>query len=64
MKEPEKVTDREKYFIEYAEYVFNKRDEYYKLHPKEDKTDDAAADKTAEAKVDDVEMNEDELLKD
>ena len=76
-------------FLEFAEYVFKKRDEYYKLHPKEEKaaktedvamedkaeektveapaeekTAEAPAEEKVEAKVDDVEMNEDELLKD
>ncbi|KAL7012671.1 hypothetical protein ACKWTF_014976 [Chironomus riparius] len=79
-KEADKLSDREKLLIEYAEYVFKKRDEYYKLHPKEEKeattedvamedkaevkTADAPVEEKTEAKVDDVEMNEDELLKD
>lgn len=61
--------------MEYATYVFKKREEYYIAHPKEAKdakTEDAtmAEEKTAEAKAadakisEDVEMNEDELLKD
>ncbi|XP_070495384.1 heterogeneous nuclear ribonucleoprotein A1-like [Chironomus tepperi] len=84
LKDADKLSDKEKLFMEYAEYVFKKRDEYYKLHPKEDKaakTEDVAMDDKAEAKTDDakagdatttaeaakaedVEMNEDELLKD